>query len=415
VRSPIDDEIRQIFDQCSGIVEGEVATYIPELAAADPTAHGLCVMSVEGHCYAYGAVDVPFTIQSISKVFAYALALETHGFDAVDELIDVEPSGEAFNELSLDPRTHRPRNPMINAGAITASSLLPGDGPEQQVAALLDYLAAFVGHPLTVDARVYASEAATGHRNRAIAHLLRSVDVLTSDPMAAVDVYFRQCSLQVTARDLALMAATLANGGVQPTTGRLLVSRAVLRRVLSVMAGCGMYDGAGHWLTEVGLPAKSGVSGGILAVLPSQFGVASYAPPLNEHGNSVRGVAAFRSLSQHYGSHLFEPRLGRLHTVRHRTADADDPTTVRYSLQGDLDVAGTESVLWQLTDEPSSTRRVVVDLGATDRVSGHAGELLAEMSRRYLVDGRTLEVVDPQELLAGVPDVTRLPDGDPPA
>lgn len=408
MRSPIDDEIRQIFDQCSGIDEGEVATYIPELADADPTAHGLCVMSVEGHSYAYGAVDVGFTIQSISKVFAYALALESHGFDAVDALIDVEPSGEAFNELSLDARTHRPRNPMINAGAITASSLLPGDGPAQQVAALLDYLAAFVDHPLTVDERVHASESATGHRNRAIAYLLRSVDVLTGDPMAAVDVYFQQCAIQVTARDLALMAATLANGGVQPTTGRLLVSRAVLRRVLSVMAGCGMYDGAGHWLTEVGLPAKSGVSGGILAVLPSQFGVASYAPPLNEHGNSVRGVAAFRSLSEQYGSHLFEPRRGRLHTVRHRTSDADDPGTVRYALQGDLDVAGTESVLWQLTSEPDSTRRVVVDLGATDRVSEHAGELLAEMSRRYLVDGRALEVVDPQQLLAGVPDVTRL-------
>ena len=408
MRSPIDDEIRQIFDQCSGIDGGEVATYIPELADADPTAHGLCVMSVEGHSYAYGAVDVPFTIQSISKVFAYALALETHGFDAVDALIDVEPSGEAFNELSLDARTHRPRNPMINAGAITASSLLPGDGPAQQVGALLGYLAAFVDHPLTVDERVHASEAATGHRNRAIAHLLRSVDVLTGDPMAAVDVYFQQCSVQVTARDLALMAATLANGGVQPANGRLLVSRAVLRRVLSVMAGCGMYDGAGHWLTEVGLPAKSGVSGGLLAVLPSQFGVASYAPPLNEHGNSVRGVAAFRSLSERYGSHLFEPRVGRLHTVRHRTVDADDPGTVRYALQGDLDVAGTESVLWQLTSEPDSTRRVVVDLGATDRVSEHAGQLLAEMSRRYLVDGRTLELVDPQELLAGVPDLTRL-------
>ena len=133
MRSPIDDEIRQIFDQCSGIDGGEVATYIPELADAGRTAHGLCVMSVEGHSYAYGAVDVPFTIQSISKVFAYALALETHGFHAVDALIDVEPSGEAFNELSLDARTHRPRNPMINAGAITASSLLPGDGPAQQV------------------------------------------------------------------------------------------------------------------------------------------------------------------------------------------------------------------------------------------------------------------------------------------
>ena len=294
MRSPIDDEISDIFDRCAVISEGRIATYIPELATADPSAYGLCVMSVEGHCYAYGAVDVPFTIQSISKIFAYAIALETRGFDAVDALIDVEPSGEAFNELSLDSRTRRPRNPMINAGAITASSLLPGEGPEQQLAALLGYLGAFVDHPLEIDDQVYASEAATGHRNRAIAHLLRSVDVIGGDPMAAVDVYFRQCSIRVTARDLALLAATLANGGVQPTTGRLLVSRAVLRRVLSVMASCGMYDGAGHWMTEVGLPAKSGVSGGILAVLPSQFGVASYAPPLNEHGNSVRGVAAFR-------------------------------------------------------------------------------------------------------------------------
>ena len=408
MRSPIDDEIRDIFDRCAAIGEGQVATYISELATADPSAYGLCVMSVEGHCYAYGAVDVPFTIQSISKIFAYALALETRGFDAVDALIDVEPSGEAFNELSLDSRTRRPRNPMINAGAITASSLLPGEGPEQQVAALLSCLGSFVDHPLEIDERVYASEAATGHRNRAIAHLLRSVDVIGGDPMAAVDVYFRQCSILVTARDLALLAATLANGGVQPSTGRLLVSRAVLRRVLSVMASCGMYDGAGHWMTEVGLPAKSGVSGGILAVLPSQFGVASYAPPLNEHGNSVRGVAAFRSLSERYGSHLFEPRVGRLHTVRHRTQDADDCATVRYALQGDLDVAGTESVLWQLMTEPTGTRRVVIDLTATDRISGHAGELLAEMSRRYLVDGRTLEFVDPQELLVGAPDVARL-------
>jgi glutaminase len=205
------------------------------------------------------------------------------------------------------------------------------------------------------------------------------------------------------------LAATLANGGVQPSTGRLRVSRAVLRRVLSVMASCGMYDGAGHWMTEVGLPAKSGVSGGILAVLPSQLGVASFAPPLNEHGTSVRGVAAFRSLSQRYGSHLFEPRVGRLHTVRHRTPDTDDAATVRYALQGDLDLAGTESVLWQLMTEPAGTRRVVIDLTATDRISGTARGLLAEMSRRYLVDGRTLEFVDPQELLVDAPDGARLP------
>ena len=204
------------------------------------------------------------------------------------------------------------------------------------------------------------------------------------------------------------MAATLANGGVQSLHRAAAGLRAVLRGVLSVMASCGMYDAAGHWLTEVGLPAKSGVSGGILAVLPGRFGMAVFSPPLNEHGNSVRGVAAFRSLSQRYGSHLFEPRVGRLHTVRHRTEDADEVGTVRYALQGDLDVAGTESVLWQLMTEPNRTRRVVIDLTATDRISGHAGELVAEMSRRYLVDGRTLEFIDPQELLVGAPDVSRL-------
>jgi len=185
VRSPIDDEIRDIFDRSAGLGDGEVATYIPELATADPRASGLCVMSAEGHCYPYGAVEVPFTIQSISKIFAYALALETRGFAEVDALIDVEPSGEAFNELSLDSRTRRPRNPMINAGAITASSLLPGSNPEQQLAALLAYLGDFVDHPLAIDDQVYASEAATGHRNRAIAYLLRSVDVIGGDPMAA--------------------------------------------------------------------------------------------------------------------------------------------------------------------------------------------------------------------------------------
>lgn len=405
MRSPIDDEIRQIFDRTAELGEGEVATYIPELATADPTAYGLCVMSVEGHCYAYGGVDLPFTIQSISKIFTYALVLETRGFAAVDALIDVEPSGEAFNGLSLDETTHRPRNAMINAGAIAASALLPGDTPQAQLTALLTYLTGMVGHRLEIDERVYASEADTGHRNRAIAHLLRSMDVISGDPMAAVDVYFRQCSILVSARDLALLAATLANGGVQPITGERLISRAVLRRVLSVMASCGMYDGAGHWLTEVGMPAKSGVSGGILAVLPGQFGGASFAPPLNPNGNSVRGVAAFRLLSQRYGSHLFEPRVGRRHTVRKRVPDADDPGTVRYAIQGDLDVAGTESLLWQLMEEPVDTRRVIVDLSVSDRINGHSGELLAEMSRRYLVDGRQLEFLDPQGLLAGVESI----------
>jgi len=198
---------------------------------------------------------------------------------------------------------------MINAGAITATSLIPGDA-DRATPSLLDYLSRFVGHRIAVDEKVCRSESETGHRNRAIAHLLRSVDVLEGTPDDVLDTYFRQCSALVTTRDLSLMAATLANGGVQPVTGEVLMSPLVLRRVLSVMATCGLYDGAGDWLTNVGLPAKSGVSGAILAVLPGRVGAAVWSPRLNEHGNSVRGVAAFRMLSDEFGLHVFEVHRG---------------------------------------------------------------------------------------------------------
>lgn len=303
--SPQIEHIGQVYDRCHGITGGDVATYIPELARADPNAFGLSVTDTAGHSYDFGDVDVAFTLQSVSKPFAYAFALEHRGFDVVDAHIDVEPSGEAFNEFSLDHLTGHPRNAMINAGAITATSLV-SDRNEGDTPALLAYLGRFVGHPIEIDRKVYESEVETGHRNRAIAHLLRSVNVLQGDPDDVLDVYFRQCSALVSARDLSMMAATLANGGIQPVTGEELISRAVLRRVLSVMASCGMYDGAGDWLTNVGLPAKSGVSGAILGVLPGRVGASVWSPPLNPHGNSVRGVAAFRMLSDEFGLHVFE-------------------------------------------------------------------------------------------------------------
>lgn len=402
MESPLADEMSQIFRAAATRGDGEVADYIPELASANPARTGLCVTSIEGHEYAYGDVDEPFTIQSISKVFSYALALQTRGLAEVDVRIDVEPSGEAFNVLSLDQVSRRPRNAMINAGAITASALLPGDSPETQIRSLQDYLARFLDHPVIIDERVYASEAATGHRNLAIAHLLRSVDMIDGDPVAVADVYFRQCSIQVTARDLARLAATLANGGVHLVTGETLVPRDVLRRVLSVMASCGMYDGAGHWMTEVGLPAKSGVSGGILAVLPQQFGVATYAPPLNEHGNSVRGVAICRELSQHYGLHVFEPRLGRLHTVRVEEEAADGARVVRLVVQGDLNGVGIEALLWRIVREPSTTRVVVVDLRSADQITAYARQALRGLVMTFAADGRELRFQDPQGLLGDV-------------
>jgi glutaminase len=305
VTSAVRDQVQHVFDHCRPLTGGAVADYIPELARVDPEQFGLAATVLTGETTGFGDVDIPFTIQSVSKPFSYALALELRGFDEVDAHIDVEPSGEAFNQFSLDPVTGHPRNAMINAGAITATSLIPGDA-EQATPSLLTYLSRFVGHPIAVDEKVYRSESETGHRNRAIAHLLRSVDVLEGAPDDVLDTYFRQCSALVSARDLSLMAATLANGGVQPVTGEALMSPRVLRRVLSVMATCGLYDGAGDWLTNVGLPAKSGVSGAILAVLPGRVGAAVWSPRLNEHGNSVRGVAAFRMLSDEFGLHVFE-------------------------------------------------------------------------------------------------------------
>ena len=271
-RGPVEGLLHDVWREVSGLHDGEIATYIPELAKADPATCGISLATLDGQVYVAGDLT-PFSIQSVSKPFAYALALADRGEHAVLAKVGTEPTGDPFNSISIDVATGRAHNPMVNAGAIVTSTLVDGTTRDAQFERLLAGLSGFAGRPLDVDEEVFASERDTGDRNRAIAYLMRSAGLLEDDVDEQVELYFRQCSVLVTARDLAVMAATLANGGLNPVTGEQVVPRHIVASVLTVMTTCGMYDYAGEWLFRVGLPAKSGVSGGISAALPGQLGL----------------------------------------------------------------------------------------------------------------------------------------------
>jgi len=309
IQSPFLLLLERLHADFRSMAAGEPASYIPELARADPSHFGIAVATVDGATYCVGDAAVRFTIQSISKPLVYGLALDDNGPAVVDGKVGVEPSGEAFNAISLEPGTGRPRNPMINAGAIAMSSLIAGDSPGEKFARTLAMLSRYAGRELDVDEPVFRSEQETGHRNRAIGHLLRNAGIVEGDVDPVCDRYFRQCSVRVTCEDLALMAATLANQGCNPRTGERAVNRENVERILAVMSSCGMYDFAGAWVYHVGMPAKSGVGGGIMAVLPGQLGIGVFAPPLDATGNSVRGVAVCQALSREFGLHLHRPPL----------------------------------------------------------------------------------------------------------
>lgn len=288
-------------------MSGDVASYIPELAQADPGWFGISMVTADGSVYEVGDTRREFTIQSISKPLTFALALEAIGQDEVRKHVDVEPSGEAFNSITLQPGTGLPLNPMVNAGAIATTSLIEPLGFDRPIDRILNEYSAFAGRELSVDEDVFRSENETGHRNRAIAYLLRNADVVDHEVEDVVETYFRQCSTLVDCRDLAVMAATLASTGFNPVTRERVLREDTVRNVLSVMASCGMYDSAGDWLYTVGLPAKSGVAGGIIAVLPGQLGIAVYSPPLDAHGNSVRGIKVCEDLSDELHLHVMSP------------------------------------------------------------------------------------------------------------
>ena len=297
----------RFLDRChadfSAENDGAVADYIPELGKADPAHFGISLATLDGHVYEVGDTKIPFTIQSMSKPFVFALALDTLGASKVESSIGVEPSGDPFNSIRLNAENH-PFNPMVNAGAIACTGLLheaKGDGTFEYIR---QALGRFAGRELGIDEAVYASESATGDRNRAIGYLLRTNAVLRDRVDLVLDVYFRQCAVLVTARDSAVMAATLANRGINPVTGEQVMTPYAISRTLSVMTSSGMYDYAGEWIYRVGIPAKSGVGGGILAALPARLGLGSYSPRLDKHGNSVRGIKVCEALSSHYDLHM---------------------------------------------------------------------------------------------------------------
>ena len=294
------------YSEALGREDGALADYIPELARVEPNQFGLALMTATGRCYSVGDVDALFTIQSISKAFSYCLALELAGVESVRSRVGVEPSGDAFNAIEFDPTSGRPYNPMVNAGAITVAGILRDEFGDEAFEAVLDRFSRAAGRTLDLDCNVYQSEAATGLRNRAIAHLLRGSDLLAEPVEPALDLYFRLCSIRVSARDLATMAATLANMGENPVTKLEAFDLRAVRDTLAVMFSCGMYDYSGSWTCDVGIPAKSGVGGGVIGVVNRQLGIGSFSPRLDEKGNSIRGIEAMKWLSEELGLHVFE-------------------------------------------------------------------------------------------------------------
>lgn len=407
----------EVFAVCREDTSGAPADYIPELAAVAPDSFGLCLATADGLIYQVGDTDIGFTIQSISKPFTYALALADRGLDGVAAHIDVEPSGEPFNEIALEPDTQRPSNPMINSGAITAASLVDGRDAADKFERVRRCYSRFAGRELTMNQAVYESEARTGYRNRAIGYMLRSVGIIDVDPDDAVDRYFRQCSLEITCADLALMAATLADNGVNPKTRERALSTALTERVLSVMTTCGMYNAAGDWVTTVGLPAKSGVGGGIIAVLPGQLGISVYSPRLDGQGNSVRGVAACRELSRRLELHFCHVTRAARTAIRADYTVAQVPSRLRrspedaavladhgdrarvYELHGDLLFAGAERTVRSIESKVGELDALVIDLRRVGEVSAVAREMLDALQNELVRRGSRVALVDPEARL----------------
>jgi glutaminase len=415
IASPIQRYLEELHSTCAQLTDGRVATYIPELAKADPGWFGICLATTDGRVYEVGDSRQPFTIQSISKPYTYGLALEDIGRDAVLRKIGVEPTGDAFNSISLAQDTGCPLNPMINAGAIAAVSLIAGTTMEDKLHRLLAVYSLYAGRSLEIDRSVYESERDSGHRNRAIGHMLRNFGILTADPEPVLDLYFRQCSILVTCRDLSLMAATLANGGVNPLTGERAVRHDLVEDILTVMATCGMYDYAGQWVYWVGMPAKSGVGGGVLAVLPGQLGIGVFSPPLDARGNSVRGVAVCKQLSRDFNLHFLRvPRAARS-TIRAQYTlagvsskrlrneserlhlDAAGQRAKIYDLQGDLGFAATEALIRRIVDAGADTDFVVLELRRVTRIEDCVAGMLLPLVLDLAAAGKQLALASAHE------------------
>ncbi|KAE8370886.1 beta-lactamase/transpeptidase-like protein [Aspergillus caelatus] len=423
MKSPIPDYLRQVLEKARPDTSGKLASYIDVLAKADPSKMAVALSTVDGNLYSVGDDQVEFSIQSISKAFVYALAINDAGLPRVLEKIGVEPSGDAFNKLSLQPGTHRPMNPMINAGAITAHTLVAGENAtvEQRVDRILKAVSKVAGRKLQVDEEVYEAELKDANRNMGIGYMLKAAGIISCDPQEAVRGYIRQCAIKANVRDLAVMAATLGNAGVHPITGEQIMPHQSARQVLSVMTTCGMYDSSGDWVSRVGMPAKSGVAGGIIGTLPGQVGIAVFSPKLDERGNSVRGVKMFEQLSSEMGLHMMDSsQVGRA-TVRTWTmtiaGGADQPHECEqevpvFGLRGAVRFAGSERLTRAIVreisppnpDDPGSGRHtnacaVIFMLRDTYSLNYVALRIISEDIRRLLEAGKNVVVIDPAKVL----------------
>jgi glutaminase len=406
--APVEDYLTELHDRVSALTGGKPADYIPELGKVEPSLFGIAIATTDGEVYGVGDTQHPFTIQSVSKPFMYGYALNRYGREAVLKHVGVEPTGEAFNSIVLDEVANRPFNPMVNAGAIAVAELMDGASQEQRTANMLALFGDLAGRPLGIDEVVFRSEEATGHRNRAIAYMMLNTGMIKRDPNDVLDLYFRQCSVNVTTRDLAIMAATLANDGTNPITGKKVFQAEYVRDVLSVMNSCGMYDYAGEWAYEVGMPAKSGVSGCIIAVIPGQIGIGVFAPPIDSHGNSLRGIRVCQEISKEFELHAFNNRTNvrsvirreyrgdLVHSNRLRTPDErevlarqGDKVAV-LEAQGALFFGSTEQLLRRIAQLAAETRYVVVDFKRVHLADASAHKLIARAARSIADSGAEL-------------------------
>ena len=303
----INGALKSAYSKYKGIKEGANADYIPALAKVDSNIYGIALVTMDGKVYAVGDIKSEVSIQSISKVFTMALVMDESGTASLENNMGVDATGQVFNSIyAIEQHQGAEMNPLVNAGAITSTSMVKGNTYDEIWGKILGTYEAFAGRKLTVLEEIYRSEAETNQRNRAIASLMAAYGHITTDPMRSTDIYTRQCSVGVNAKDLGIMAATLANAGKNPVTGKQVMKSENVPEALAVMATAGLYDDAGKWLYKTGLPAKSGVGGGIIAVSPGKFGIAVISPPLDAAGNSVRAQKAIADISNALGGNPYQ-------------------------------------------------------------------------------------------------------------
>ena len=407
---PIADYLKDLHFRVGHIQGGAVASYIPELAKENPHLCGVAIATVDGEIYTAGDCGHAFTIQSVSKPFVYGYALQEYGREIVMQHVGVEPTGEAFNSIVLDQEHNRPYNPMVNAGAIAMAEMIKGATPRVRVQTMLDLFSRFAGRTLDIDEAVFLSEQATGHRNRAIAYMMLNTGMVRQDPEDILDIYFRQCAVRVTCRDLAIMSATLANDGVNPVTGARALAQECVYDVLTVMSTCGMYNYAGQWTYEIGVPAKSGVSGSIVAVIPGQAGIAVFSPPIDENGNSVRGVAACREIAEEFGLHAFKTHPNARAVIRRelhggvirskrawtaeerRVLDEKGGEICVIEVQDALFFASAERLLRRVSQVAETAKHIILDMRRVYSADEASHALIARLHDSSAARGRTLAV-----------------------